>query len=53
VTDKMKVYCSFVDEFRKSVVVMSFNCSHTLHFSITVIALGSREEQYTTTCNGL
>jgi len=48
-TEKVKIYYSVVDEFRKYIVVMSFNCSHTLHFSITVIDLGSREEQYSTT----
>jgi hypothetical protein len=48
-TDKVKVYYSVVDDFRKYVVVMSFNCCHTLHFSIIVIALGSREEPYTIT----
>ena len=44
VTDRVKVCYTAIDEIRKYVVVMSFHYRQTLQFSVTVTAMGSKEE---------
>jgi predicted nucleic acid-binding Zn finger protein len=54
-TDKVQGYYLVIGEFRKYIVVMSFNCCHTVHFSIPVIdSLGFQGGAiHYNMCNGL